>query len=133
MVSIGRSINYKIILANKGGMDKVQLKYETNNNTLIVELEGELDHHVAEDIRIELDDIIERKRIRNLIFDMGLLHFMDSSGIGVIMGRYKNISKLGGKVAVVEVPDKIDKIFTLAGLYRIVEKYQNKREAINRM
>ncbi|KAB3531483.1 anti-sigma F factor antagonist [Alkaliphilus serpentinus] len=114
-------------------MDKVQLKYETNNNTLIVELEGELDHHVAEDIRIELDDIIERKRIRNLIFDMGLLHFMDSSGIGVIMGRYKNISKLGGKVAVVEVPDKIDKIFTLAGLYRIVEKYQNKREAINRM
>lgn len=111
----------------------MQLKYETNNNIMIVQLEGELDHHVAEDIRIELDDLIERKRIKNLIFDMGRLHFMDSSGIGVIMGRYKNISKLGGKVAVVDVSDKIDKIFTLSGLYSIVEKYQNKKEAINRL
>lgn len=55
---------------------------------------------------------------------------MDSSGIGVIIGRYKNISKIGGSVAVVEVPDKVDKIFDLAGLYQIIEKYKNQKAAL---
>ncbi len=109
------------------------LNYQAMDNKLIVKLDGELDHHVAENIRIELDEMIEKKRTKHLIFDLANLQFMDSSGIGVIMGRYKNISKMGGKVAIIEVPEKIDKIFTLSGLYRIVEKYPNITEALDRL
>lgn len=109
------------------------LNYEIIDNKLIVKLDGDLDHHVSEEIRNDLDEAIEQKRIKNLIFDLSNLRFMDSSGIGVIMGRYKNISKLGGKVAIIKVSEKVDKIFTLSGLYKIVEKYDNLNEALNRM
>jgi len=102
-------------------------------NTLIVQFDGELDHHFAESIRTELDDMISQQRAKNLIFDLSGMKFMDSSGIGVIIGRYKNISKFGGKVSVIHVADKIDKIFHLAGLYSIISKYTNKSEALNRM
>ncbi|WP_026477991.1 anti-sigma F factor antagonist [Alkaliphilus transvaalensis] len=109
------------------------LNYEVIDNKLIIKFDGELDHHVAENIRVELDEMIEKKRTKHLIFNLADLRFMDSSGIGVIMGRYKNISKMGGKVAIIEVPEKIDKIFSLSGLYRIVEKYENLTEALNRL
>lgn len=111
----------------------MELHYESMNNTLIVKLKGELDHHVAEDIRVEIDEMISSKRSKNLIFNLRELNFMDSSGIGVIIGRYKNINKYGGKVAVVEVSEKIDKIFSLAGLYRIVGKYKNEKDALKSM
>jgi len=103
------------------------------DNTLIVKFDGELDHHVAENIRTELDDTINQHRVKNLVFDLSGMNFMDSSGIGVIIGRYKNISKLGGKVSVIHVTDQIDKIFTLAGMYKIINKDNNKSEALNRM
>lgn len=111
----------------------MQLYYESIDNTLIVKLKGELDHHVAERIRLELDDMISNKRTKNLIFNLKELNFMDSSGIGVIIGRYKNINKLGGKIAVVEVTEKVDKIFSLAGLYHIVDKYRNQNDALKCM
>ncbi|SNS36795.1 anti-anti-sigma regulatory factor, SpoIIAA [Anaerovirgula multivorans] len=111
----------------------MQLYYENIDNTLIVKLQGELDHHVAEKIRVELDEMISNKRSRNLIFNLKELNFMDSSGIGVIIGRYKNINKFGGKVAVIEVSEKVDKIFNLAGLYRIIDKYKNQKDALKCM
>lgn len=111
----------------------MELEYQMEKNTLIVKLNGELDHHVAKSIRTDLDEAIIRKRAKNLIFDLKALTFMDSSGIGVIIGRYKHISKLGGRVSVINAEGKIDKIFTLSGLYNIVGKYKNKKEALNNM
>ncbi len=109
----------------------MQLQYEIVNNTLIVKFDGELDHHVAKDIRTEIDETIDQQGIRNLIFDLNDMRFMDSSGIGVIIGRYKHIKKLGGKVSVIHVTEQIDRIFNLAGMYNIVDKYSNKNEALN--
>ncbi len=111
----------------------MQLKYEMVKNTLIVKFDGELDHHVAKNIRADLDEIIIQRRAKNLIFDLSDMKFMDSSGIGVIIGRYKHISKLGGKVSVIHVTDQIDKIFTISGLYNIISKHSNKKEALNCM
>ncbi|AKL94957.1 anti-sigma F factor antagonist [Clostridium aceticum] len=108
----------------------MQIHYETIGNTLVVKLKGELDHHVAERIRVELDEVISNKRSKNLIFDLKDMNFMDSSGIGVIIGRYKSIQKLGGKVAVVQTSNKVDKIFSLAGLYRIISKYETSEDAL---
>jgi stage II sporulation protein AA (anti-sigma F factor antagonist) len=85
----------------------LQLQYEVVDNTLIVKFDGELDHHVAKDIRTEIDETIDRQRVKNLIFDLNNMSFMDSSGIGVIIGRYKHINKLGGKVSVIHTTAKI--------------------------
>jgi len=108
----------------------LELQFKDVDNTLIVKLEGELDHHVAKTIRVELDEVISNKRSKNLIFNLEKMNFMDSSGIGVIIGRYKKLSKMGGKVAVVGVSEKVDKIFSLAGLYSIINKYENQNEAL---
>lgn len=98
------------------------LKKARQGSTLTVHLDGELDHCSALHIRQELDDLIADERIKHLILDMQGLTFMDSSGIGVIIGRYRTLSRRGGGVSVRGANRHIDRIMQLSGLYQIVEK-----------
>lgn len=96
--------------------------YEKKKNTLTVRLTGELDHKVAAGIRAELDELILDPRVRRLVFDLNELEFMDSSGIGLIIGRYKLMARRGGTVAVSCGRGRVDRIFEMAGLYQLVER-----------
>ena len=98
------------------------LFYEKKRNTLTVRLTGDLDHSVAASVRAEVDELILDPRIRKLVFDLNGLEFMDSSGIGLIIGRYKLMARRGGSVAVACPGRQIDRIFEMAGLYQLVEK-----------
>jgi stage II sporulation protein AA (anti-sigma F factor antagonist) len=98
--------------------------------TLVVTMRGELDHHNAKFVREKLDKLIDRNNIKNIVFDFSNMDFMDSSGIGVIMGRYKNLTNTGGVVAVVNVRPTVDRIFSLSGLYKIINKYDNVNDAL---
>ena len=100
------------------------------DRNLIVLLLGELDHHNAKVVREKIDKLIERNNIQNIIFDFGHMDFMDSSGIGVIMGRYKNLSSIGGRVSVANVKPSVDRIFNLSGLYKIISKYESINDAL---
>lgn len=98
------------------------MRVQRQRDTLVAQLEGELDHNSAQAVREELDECLRDEGIRRLIFDMRGLTFMDSSGIGVLIGRYKTISRRGGRVQVRGMSPQVDKLFTLAGLHRIIEK-----------
>ncbi len=98
------------------------LCYENKKNTLTVRLSGELDHSAATSIRRELDELIVQTGAKRLVFDLRALDFMDSSGIGLIIGRYKVMVQRGGSVAVRGPGARIDKIFRMAGLYQLVER-----------
>ena len=98
------------------------LLYEKKKNALIVRLNGELDHSAASRMRGELDALIADCGARRLILDLHDLKFMDSSGIGLIIGRYKLMRRLGGSVAVFGSNARIDGIFEMAGLYQLVER-----------
>ncbi|MBQ8108702.1 MAG: anti-sigma factor antagonist [Clostridia bacterium] len=98
------------------------LIYEKKKNALIVRLTGELDHSAAACIRREVDALIADSAARRLIFDLNDLKFMDSSGIGLVIGRYKLMARRGGSVAVFGPDERIDKIFQMAGLYQLVER-----------
>ena len=98
------------------------LIHERQRSTMLVKLSGELDHNYADRIRAELDDLIADPSIKKLVFDMSALSFMDSSGIGMIIGRYKLMARRGGRVAVKCGNRRIDKIFEMAGLYQIIDK-----------
>ena len=76
---------------------------EVTGNMLKIRAPEELDHHSAEHIRRESDEILARNNIRQIVFDFQKTVFMDSSGIGVIMGRYRNIRLTGGTVKAVHV------------------------------
>lgn len=92
----------------------VDMIYE--NGTLTAKLAGEIDHHIAPAIRGEIDARCEYYRPARLILDFGSVSFMDSSGIGLIMGRYRTISLLGGRLEVVNIPPSLKKIFVISGI-----------------
>ena len=103
------------------------MKYEVHENCLTIFLPGELDHHNAEEIRKRSDYLIDQNHIRYVIFDFTDTTFMDSSGIGVIMGRYKRIYMLGGEVCAVHTSERMKKILTMSGVTRIMQIYEEDR------
>ena len=96
--------------------------YELKRGTLTVWLSGELDHRMAARVRQEIDELAEDSRVRRLIFDVSGLDFMDSSGIGLIIGRYKRLSRRGGSVAVSGPGKRIDQLFRMSGVYQVVDR-----------
>lgn len=94
----------------------------TKDNMIIVTLQGDLDHHVTEQIRSEIDSMISEQHIFTLAFDFGNVSFMDSSGIGLIMGRYKRIKPAGGVIYVSNLNCRLQRIFGLSGLNGITKQ-----------
>ena len=105
--------------------------FEIYQRCLIIRLNGELDHHNALKIREKADRLIDRNNIKHIIFDFDRAGFMDSAGIGVIMGRYRKVIFIGGKTAVANVNSTVDRIFRISGLYKIIEKYETVEAAFN--
>lgn len=83
---------------------------------------GELDHHSAEQARNMLDTMLHDITIRDLTLDLSGVTFMDSAGLGVILGRYRILSLRGGKLTVCGMSSAIDRIFRMSGLYAIVNR-----------
>lgn len=107
------------------------LKYENMNNKLVINLVGELDHHSAEEVRVKIDDRIERDNIKDVVLNFSMVTFMDSSGIGVVIGRYKKLQSKGGSISVSNLSEAVKKVFQLSGLFKIIQCYNNVEEAIN--
>jgi len=84
-------------------------------------LTGEIDHHTAGKIRDEIDAAIEFHRPACLVIDFGGVSFMDSSGIGLVMGRYKLMKSIGGTVRVENTPKPLRKVMKLSGLYDLAQ------------
>ena len=95
---------------------------EFEGRTMVFRLVGELDEHSAEFVRRKLDAAISESSFDAVTFDLSRLSFMDSTGIGVIIGRYKLIRKLNLPVYVRNPSPTVDKIFRMSGLYEIITK-----------
>ena len=108
----------------------MNIKFSNVDDFLIVELIGELDHHSAEEVRVKIDDRIDRDNIKKVILNFRNVTFMDSSGIGVVIGRYRKLKNKDGHISVVEVNKRVDKVFDLSGLYKIIKQYKNVQEAM---
>ncbi len=94
-----------------------QISYEKDKMT--VTLDGDLDHHSAAIIRAGIDDAILVHRPKTLTLDFANITFMDSSGIGLVMGRYKLMQSLGGEIVMRNLPSSIKKVMRLAGLEKL--------------
>lgn len=100
------------------------MQYQVEENCLTIFLPKEVDHHNAELIRREADRVIEERHIKHVIFDFRDTNFMDSSGIGVIMGRYRRIFLLGGEVWAVHAGERMKKILNMSGVTKIMQVYE---------
>ena len=100
----------------------MQMEIEAAEDRLTARIKGELDHHSAAQARAQLDALIADKRIRELRLDLKGLTFMDSSGLGGILGRYRVIAGRGGKMSIGGANRSIERILRMAGIYALVDR-----------
>ncbi|MDT8716504.1 anti-sigma F factor antagonist [Clostridium sp. 19966] len=109
------------------------IRFDKKDNILIAYLLGELDHHSAEEVRSKIDDKIDREKVNKLIISFYGVTFMDSSGIGVVVGRYKKLSMRKGIVCIAEAKDPVKKVFELSGMFKIIHSYESIDDAVVNM
>lgn len=105
---------------------------QNNNSCLVASLSGELDHHSVRMIREEIDTAISEQQPASLALDFGGVTFMDSSGIGLILGRCKVMGGIGGTTAIWNPPPHIRRVMKLSGIERLakIERSSNRKEDI---
>ena len=98
------------------------LCFEKRGGKLVVYLEGELDHSTASGLRGEFVTQLLVISVMDFLIVMGGVTFMDSSGIGLVLGRYKLMSRRGGRVRLSRPGARVDRLMGLSGVYDLVEK-----------
>ena len=98
----------------------MEVKYLNNSKVLILKITEEIDEFEVKEIRRKADYEIERYSPRKVIFDFDRVTFMDSSGIGMIIGRYKQVTMFGGKMELTNLTESVRKIFELSGILRLI-------------
>lgn len=107
-------------IKKKEGMEDME-NFQVIDHYLMIKLPQEIDHHRSTYICEKADQFILQKDVQNVVFDFEETRFMDSSGIGILLGRYRKINTLGGKVYVVHADKQIKRILTMSGVTKIVE------------
>lgn len=102
----------------------MSIRINCDDEKIVAFISGELDHHTAKDFRMAIDKAIENsadKNIKKVCIDFSGITFMDSSGIGLIMGRYKLLSPMGVELFILNPPDYIARVMNLAGVNRLAK------------
>lgn len=107
----------------------MEIIYEIRGDILVAELYGEMDHHASEKIRNDIDGMMEMYGLDKLIFDFGRVSFMDSAGIGIVLGRYRRLQERGGAVAIAACMPKVRSILEMAGVFTVIKYGATKEEA----
>jgi len=95
-------------------------RFHMIENYLMIRMPKEIDHHQAAKLSETADAFILREPVKHIVFDFEDTRFMDSSGVGVVIGRYKKISCFGGKVYAVNADKQIMRIIQVSGLKRVL-------------
>lgn len=108
----------------------MQIDMEYGRKALIVRLTGELDHHTADSVKLKMEESLEKGTASHIVLNLRGLDFMDSSGIGVILGRYKQITAKGGKMVICNASPAVHRLFEMSGLFKIMTVVDTEKEAI---
>jgi stage II sporulation protein AA (anti-sigma F factor antagonist) len=108
----------------------MNVELEKQSDIFIVKIKGEIDHHSAEIIKQSVDNGIIFNRCRNIVFDFCGVNFMDSSGIGMIIGRYKKVNAINGIVAASGLNDELLRLFNIAGIHKIIRICDSINDAV---
>jgi stage II sporulation protein AA (anti-sigma F factor antagonist) len=109
----------------------MKIEFKLVRNTVVVKLKGELDMLIAEKLRQEIDSRLEDKRVNNLIINLEKVTFIDSSGLGVIIGRYKKVASRKGRMYIVGASPSVEKILKFSGINKLIPIYKSEQDIIN--
>lgn len=105
--------------------------YIPKDKQLTLKITEEIDEHTTEKLRRKIDNEITRFLPRKVIFDFSNVSFMDSAGIGMLLGRYKVIKMLGGQLELLNVNKQIEKIFEISGILKIIPLIKNNEKNVS--
>lgn len=108
----------------------MDISFTQKNNNLIFYFDGDLDHHSVSVLKDKIDREINKTHSKKIVFDFSHVNFMDSSGVGLVLGRYKNLKVAGGDIKISGLDGEIKRIFMLSGLQKIINTYSTADEAI---
>lgn len=108
----------------------MKIDFSMQGTTLVVVPSGEIDHHTSVTMRERVDREFQKRRAKNIVFDFNNIMFMDSSGIGLLMGRYRTVAICGGSIALFNVKPKVSQMLELSGIYKLMKVYEDKNEAL---
>ncbi len=111
----------------------MQVKLKAKGDTLVVQMRGELDHHAAGSLRTEIDARLAEAKIKNVLFNFHDVDFMDSSGFGMVLGRYKAVREKGGKVLACSLRPPVRRVFELSGLTTRIPVFGTEKEALDNL
>ena len=95
-------------------------EYTKDNRELVIRFSGEIDHHTCDSIKVKADYEIQKYMPKKVVFDFKNVKFMDSSGIGMLIGRYKQIIRIGGKAEMINASKDVKRIFEMSGIFKII-------------
>ncbi len=96
------------------------ITYNSSEKMLNVKLSGEIDHHSAKNAREEIDKKYKKEGFKDITLDMSAITFCDSSGLGLIMGRYKTVKEYGGELFVKNPASAVNKMIQLSGMDKLI-------------
>ncbi|GAE25485.1 anti-sigma F factor antagonist [Halalkalibacter wakoensis JCM 9140] len=108
----------------------LRIDLEQKGSVLLVRLEGELDHHTAEELRGQVEKVLADGQVKHIVLNLELLSFMDSSGLGVILGRYKQVKASGGEMVVCAISPSVKRLFEMSGLFKIIRLEDSEQFAL---
>ncbi|MFB1050441.1 anti-sigma F factor antagonist [Paraliobacillus sp. JSM ZJ581] len=111
----------------------LKVDWNVKENVLLVRLSGELDHHEAERFKTDWQRILYEVDVQHVILNLGELTFMDSSGLGVILGRYKELKQIKGEMIVCSISPAVKRLFELSGLFKIIRLEDSEMHALIRL
>jgi stage II sporulation protein AA (anti-sigma F factor antagonist) len=109
------------------------INMEAKNHILCIRLKGELDHHTAEKLKNQAEAAIAKHSIKHIILNLEELSFMDSSGLGVILGRYNQVKHNGGEMVVCAISPSVKRLFDMSGLFKIIKLELSEENALQRL
>lgn len=109
----------------------VSVELKIDERTLIASPVGELDHLQAERLRVQIDAAFERSACKSIVLDMSGVSFMDSSGIGMVIGRYKNTEKRGGHLVLAAMDSAVTRLYEISGLAKIIKCTASVQEGLD--
>ena len=107
-----------------------EMKLGITNNTLVVKFIGDVDNLVCDTYKNKLETIINENKYKKVIMDFSNVTFIDSSGLGLILGRYNQLKKHNGTLYMTGVSKQAEKIFNIAGIWTIMDRYENLEQAL---
>ena len=104
-------------------------EYAEDERKLTINFCGEIDHHTCLETAKKMDDVIRKYLPQKVVFDFKDVSFMDSSGIGMLLGRYKQLIRFGGKAEMKNLNNDMKRIFTMSGIFKIIP--MSEEEVVN--